>query len=120
MNDKIKKSLINQTAKKLFKVFAESGYDIYFVGGCVRDCLLSLPIKDIDLATTALPSEIIKVAKENGVKAINTGFQFGTITLIYEKVQYQVTTFRQDIETDGRKAVVSFSKCITTAASRRD
>ena len=120
MNDKIKKSLINQTAKKLFKVFAESGYDIYFVGGCVRDCLLSLPIKDIDLATTALPSEIIKVAKENGVKAINTGFQFGTITLIYEKVQYQVTTFRKDVETDGRRAVVTFSKSITTDASRRD
>ena len=120
MNDKIKKSLINQTAKKLFKVFAESGYDIYFVGGCVRDCLLSLPIKDIDLATTALPSEIIKVAKENGVKAIKTGFQFGTITLIYEKVQYQVTTFRKDVETDGRRAIVTFSKSITTDASRRD
>lgn len=120
MNLKIKKSLINRTTKKLFKVFAGRGHKIYFVGGCVRDCLLGLPLKDIDLATTALPSEIIKVAKENEFKAIKTGIQFGTITLICERVQYQVTTFRQDIETDGRKAVVSFSKCITTDASRRD
>ena len=120
MNHRIKKSLVNQTAKKLFKVFADSGYDMYFVGGCVRDCLLSLPIEDIDLATNALPFEIIKVAKENGLKAIKTGIQFGTITLICEKVQYQVTTFRKDVETDGRRAVVTFSQSLTTDASRRD
>ena len=116
INDKI----VKPTTKKLFQLFIEKGFDIYFVGGCVRDFLLKLPTKDIDIATTALPIEIINIAKENNIKAIETGIEHGTITLVYKSIQYQITTFRKDIKTDGRRAVVNFSKDIIADASRRD
>ena len=116
INDKIAKP----TTKKLFQLFIEKGFDVYFVGGCVRDFLLNIPVKDIDISTTALPNEIINIAKENNIKAIKTGIEHGTITLVYKSIQYQITTFRTDIKTDGRRAVVNFSKDIIADASRRD
>tara|TARA_Y100000739_G_C20607740_1_gene466666 strand:+ start:1560 stop:2720 length:1161 start_codon:yes stop_codon:yes gene_type:complete len=116
----INRKIVTPTTKKLFQLFIEKSFDIYFVGGCVRDFLLNLPIKDIDISTTALPNEIISIARENNIKAIKTGIEHGTITLVYKTIQYQITTFRTDIKTDGRKAVVNFSKDIIADASRRD
>ena len=104
----------------IFHMFTEAGYKIYCVGGCVRNSLLKEPIEDVDLATTARPSEIIKLAKSKGLKSIPTGFSHGTVTIICNKKSFELTTFRDDIKTDGRHAEIVFSNDILIDAQRRD
>ncbi|MDA0362524.1 MAG: CCA tRNA nucleotidyltransferase [Proteobacteria bacterium] len=104
----------------IFHMFIEAGHKIYCVGGCVRNSLLQEPIEDIDLATTAKPLEIIKLAKNTGLRSIPTGFSHGTVTVICNKKSFEVTTFRDDIKTDGRHAEIVFSNDILIDAQRRD
>lgn len=92
----------------------------YFVGGCVRNGLMELPTTDIDISTDALPQETIDLAKAAGLKAVPTGIDHGTITIVVDGEPFEVTSFRKDIETDGRRAVVAFSKDIKDDALRRD
>jgi len=89
-------------------------------GGAVRNALLGLPIGDIDIATTALPDEVIRRAKLAHIKAVPTGVEHGTVTLVIEGQPFEVTTLREDIETFGRKAKVAFGRDWTRDAMRRD
>ncbi len=98
----------------------KAGYQALFVGGCVRNELLSEPVADIDISTDALPNRVISLAKMAGLRALPTGIEHGTVTVIADGVPHEITTFRQDVETDGRHAVVSFSDCIDDDARRRD
>lgn len=91
-----------------------------FVGGAVRDALLGLPVHDIDLATPLPPETVMARAKAAGLKAIPTGIDHGTITLISGGKPFEVTTLRRDVETDGRHAVVSFTEQWAEDAARRD
>lgn len=91
-----------------------------FVGGCVRDLLLGKTIKDWDLATTHKPEAVMALLKKGGVKAIPTGLAHGTVTAVFPNIQFQVTTLRKDVETDGRHAVVRFSDSWVEDAERRD
>lgn len=93
---------------------------IYFVGGCVRDALLGQPGSDTDLATDATPQEVMRLAEAAGLKAVPTGIDHGTVTVVAKGVGYEVTTFRRDVETDGRRAVVTYSRDIAEDARRRD
>lgn len=92
----------------------------YFVGGCVRNALLGMPVSDIDISTPVRPQEVLKRAALAGLKAIPTGIDHGTITVVSGSVPHEVTTFRRDVATDGRRAVVAFSDHMEEDALRRD
>ena len=96
------------------------GAQALFVGGCVRNALLGLPVADIDIATDAEPQTVIALAKAAGIKAVPTGIEHGTVTLVKDRVAHEVTTFRRDVSTDGRRAVVAFSRRLDEDAARRD
>lgn len=102
------------------KVLKDGGADVYFVGGCVRNALLGAGASDLDLCTNMRPERVIDVAGAAGIRAIPTGIDHGTVTLVHKSVPYEITTFRRDVATDGRRAVVAFSDCIKEDAARRD
>ena len=120
LNFKETKWLRNPSAQKLSKLYKNFGYQVLFVGGCVRNTILKMPVTDIDLATDAQPEEIIKIAKENNIRFVPTGLAHGTITLIIDNKSYQITTFRTDFDHDGRYAKVEFTESLLLDASRRD
>lgn len=93
---------------------------VFFVGGCVRDALLGVTGGDVDLSTAALPEHVMQLAETAGLKAVPTGIDHGTVTVVSGGKGFEVTTFRRDVETDGRRAVVSFSTDIAEDARRRD
>jgi tRNA nucleotidyltransferase/poly(A) polymerase len=96
------------------------GEEARVVGGAVRNALLGLPVGEIDIATTALPTEVVRRAKANGVKSVPTGIEHGTVTLVVDRQPFEVTTLREDIETFGRKAKVAFGRNWKRDAERRD
>ncbi|AHD11266.1 CCA tRNA nucleotidyltransferase [Phaeobacter gallaeciensis] len=101
-------------------VLTKGGAEVYFVGGCVRNALLGVPVSDLDLSTNVPPQRVMALAEEAGIKAIPTGIDHGTVTLVYRGTPYEITTFRRDVVTDGRRAVVAFSDRIEEDAARRD
>ncbi|MCJ2088298.1 CCA tRNA nucleotidyltransferase [Methylobacterium sp. E-005] len=103
-----------------FAALDEPGAETRLIGGCVRDALLGIAAADIDLATTLLPETVLARARAAGLKAVPTGVEHGTITLITGDGPIEVTTLREDVETDGRHAVVRFGSDFTRDAERRD
>jgi poly(A) polymerase len=97
-----------------------NGEEARVVGGAVRNALLRLPVGEIDVATTALPEEVVRRVEAAGGKAIPTGIEHGTITAIIDHHPVEVTTLRQDVETFGRKARVVFGRDWRADAERRD
>ena len=112
--------LYNQNVEKIFKVFSDSGYEVRIVGGCVRDAILNSVSDDIDFATNAKPDAIQKILKASKIHYFDSGLKHGTITAIFEKTSYEITTLRCDKECDGRHAVVEFTEDWMQDASRRD
>ena len=92
----------------------------YFVGGCVRNALLGTAVADIDIATPLVPQAVVERLEAAGLKAVPTGLQHGTITAVVEGEGIEVTTFRTDIETDGRRAIVHYTTDMAEDAARRD
>ncbi len=90
------------------------------MGGCVRNDVLGVPINDVDIATSATPDQVIALCEAAALKVVPTGLDHGTVTVVVDKQGFEVTTFRQDVETNGRHAVVAFSKDLETDARRRD
>lgn len=107
-------------AAAVCRMLGDAGHAVYFVGGCVRNALMGLPDSDIDMSTDALPDQVMALANAAGLKAIPTGIEHGTVTVVAQGHPYEVTTFRRDVQTDGRRAVVAFSKDIAEDAVRRD
>ena len=105
---------------RVWTAIEAGGYDIFFVGGCVRNVLLGEVASDIDMSTNAHPDTIMKLAKNAGLQAIPTGIDHGTVTVVSSGTPFEITTFRRDIVTDGRRAVVAFSDDIIDDARRRD
>ncbi len=112
--------LADADAQAVSNALQAGGHALYFVGGCVRNALLGLPDSDVDMATDALPERVMVLAKRAGLKAIPTGVEHGTVTVVSGGKGFEVTTFRRDVETDGRRAVVAFSDNIHDDALRRD
>jgi poly(A) polymerase len=104
----------------LCAALSAAGQRALFVGGCVRNALMALPVGDIDIATDALPKTVSDIAEKAGFKVIPTGIDHGTVTVIAGGIPHEVTTFRRDVETDGRHALVAFSDDLTEDAARRD
>jgi len=104
----------------VFDALTQQGHTALAVGGCVRNALMGVPVTDVDIATDATPETVMSLADAAGLKAVPTGIDHGTITLVSDSTGYEVTTFRADTETDGRHAVVRFSKDMAEDAARRD
>ena len=97
-----------------------AGHQALVVGGCVRNAVLGAAVADVDVATDAVPQTVTNIAENAGFRAIPTGIDHGTVTVLAHGVTVEVTTFRRDVETDGRRAVVAFSADIAEDAMRRD
>ncbi|MDZ4739718.1 MAG: CCA tRNA nucleotidyltransferase [Alphaproteobacteria bacterium] len=91
-----------------------------FVGGCVRNALLRVPVDDIDIATPLTPQEVTLRVEASGLRAVATGVEHGTVTVISRSKPYEVTTLRRDVSTDGRRATVAFTSDWALDAGRRD
>lgn len=96
------------------------GAVLLFVGGCVRNALMGVAVSDLDLATDAHPEAVMQLAKQAGLKVIPTGIDHGTVTVVSGGVPFEITTFRKDVATDGRRATVAFASDIADDAARRD
>ena len=105
---------------RVLRLLDGDGEETRIVGGAVRNALLGLPPGDIDLATTATPEVVLARAKSAKVRAIPTGIDHGTVTLVSGGLPVEVTTLREDVETDGRHAVVKFGRDFARDAERRD
>lgn len=97
-----------------------AGYQALFVGGCVRNALIGAPVSDIDISTDARPDRVMELAEAAGFRVVPTGIAHGTVTVIHGGIPHEVTTFRRDVETDGRRAVVAFAETVEADAHRRD
>ncbi len=106
--------------QQVMAAIAHGGGEVRVAGGAVRNALLGVPIADVDLATTILPHDVMRVCKAAGFGVHPTGFEHGTVTVVNNGVQFEVTTLRRDVETDGRRAVVAFTSDWAQDAMRRD
>jgi poly(A) polymerase len=104
----------------LLECLDQGGEEARVVGGAVRNTLLGEPVSEWDVATTALPGEVARRARTKGWKIVPTGIEHGTVTVIASGHPFEVTTLRQDVETDGRHAVVRFGRDFEADAFRRD
>ena len=107
-------------SQAVLRMLGEGGHRALAVGGCVRNALLGVPVADVDVATDARPERVTALAEAAGLKAVPTGIEHGTVTVVAGGVPHEVTTFRRDVETDGRRAVVAFSGDVAEDAARRD
>jgi poly(A) polymerase len=114
----IRQLLDRAPLKKLFRALA--GEEVRIVGGAVRNALLGVEVADIDLAAAALPEEIAAKAEKAGLRVVPTGIEHGTLTLVFDDAHFEVTSLREDIETDGRRAKVRFGRDFEADALRRD
>ena len=112
--------LDNERVLRIFDVFDGAGEETRAVGGALRNHLLGVPVSDVDFATTATPQTTMDRAKAAGLRPIPTGFEHGTVTVIVEGQPFEITTLREDVETDGRRAKVRFGRDFEQDALRRD
>ena len=112
--------LRRQETRAVFDALTRDGAEARAVGGAVRNALMGLPVKDVDIATMALPHDVTQLAKRAGLQTVPTGIDHGTVTVIAGKVPFEVTTLRRDVETFGRHARVTFSTDWREDAMRRD
>ncbi|CAN7587659.1 CCA tRNA nucleotidyltransferase [Paenibacillus sp. LjRoot153] len=112
------KGMNDPGASEVLTRLMEAGYEAYYVGGCVRDAVLERPIKDIDIATSALPEQVIQIFQ----RTVPTGLQHGTVTVLIAQGTYEVTTFRKEAAYEGfrRPASVAYISDLTEDLQRRD
>jgi tRNA nucleotidyltransferase/poly(A) polymerase len=104
--------------QKLFEAF--EGEELRVVGGAVRNALLGAELADIDLAAAALPETIAAKAQKAGLRVVPTGIEHGTLTVLLDGAHFEITSLREDVETDGRHAKVRFGRDFEADAQRRD
>ena len=112
--------LTRPATQALCAALQAGGHRVFFVGGCVRNALLGELVGDLDLATDALPEKVVRLVEAAGFKAIPTGIDHGTVTVLAGGLPHEITTFRRDVQTDGRHAVVAYSTDLAQDAARRD
>ncbi len=105
---------------RLLDLLGRDGEEARVVGGAVRNALLGEPILEFDIATTAVPQEVMRRAAAAGFKPVPTGIEHGTITVVIDSRPFEVTTLREDVETFGRHATVRFGRDWRADAERRD
>jgi tRNA nucleotidyltransferase (CCA-adding enzyme) len=108
---------IPQEVLNIAKKLEDAGYETWCVGGAIRDTLLGAPHNDFDLTTAAPPTEVQKLFK----RTVPVGIEHGTVAVLdAHNRPHEVTTFRKDIKTDGRHAVVEFGVSLIDDLARRD
>lgn len=110
-------------AVELIKKLNKCGFEAYVVGGWVRDMILGIPSADIDIATNATPDDINRVFADRSFNVVPTGVAHGTVTVIHKQFSpkgVELTTYREDISSDGRNATIKFAETIEDDLSRRD
>lgn len=112
--------LADPALRHVLTALTDGGHQALVVGGAVRNALLGAPVSDTDIATSAPPDQVVALTTKAGLRAVPTGIDHGTITVVADSKGYEVTTFRRDVQTDGRRAVVAFSDDMTEDARRRD
>ena len=112
--------LVEPATRAVFSALLAEGAEARAVGGAVRNALMGKPVKDIDIATTALPADVMRLAQKAGLHVVPTGIEHGTVTVVAHHVPFEVTTLRRDIETFGRHARVTFTTDWHEDALRRD
>ena len=112
--------LVNGPVAQILDLLDRDGEEARVVGGAVRNALIGQPVHEIDIATTAQPDEVLRRAQNAGLRAVPTGIDHGTITLLSGDTPFEVTTLREDVETYGRKAKVAFGRDWRRDAERRD
>ncbi len=106
--------------RQVMGVLSSAGHRVLIVGGAVRNDLLGLPISDVDLTSDALPDRVMALMRQAGLKVVPTGIDHGTVTVVAQGQPFEITTFRRDVETDGRHATVAFAGSEDEDAQRRD
>ena len=106
--------------QRVLACLTSGGRQALLVGGCVRNALIGAEVADVDIATDARPETVTELAEKAGFHVVPTGIDHGTVTVVSGGIPHEVTTFRRDVETDGRRAVVAFSDRIAEDAARRD
>jgi poly(A) polymerase len=112
--------LDNAALQRVLGLLDCDGEETRVVGGAVRNALIGRPCKDVDLATTAVPDIVMARARAARLRAIPTGIDHGTVTLLADGQRFEVTTLREDVETDGRHAKIRFGRDFAQDAFRRD
>jgi len=124
-SDKDLKFLDLKNNKGVNKIFgAINNYnetsEIRYVGGCVRKILNDEKTDDIDLATNLTPDQVKQCLEKNQIKFFETGIEHGTITAVIDDQNFEITTLRKDVKTDGRHAVVEYTTNWKEDSLRRD
>ncbi len=122
LSDRFSELTNNKDILKIFNIISSYNdkSEIRFVGGCIRKILNHENIDDIDLATNINPSEVKKILQAQNIRFIETGLSHGTITVVLGEKNYEITSLRKDVLTDGRHAKVQFTEDWSHDASRRD
>jgi poly(A) polymerase len=113
-------TLLRGPVARLLAALDRDGEEARIVGGAVRNALLRMTVHEIDVATTAVPDEVLRRVAAAGWKAVLTGLEHGTITVLVDGKPFEVTTLRRDVETYGRRAKVVFGRDWVADAERRD
>jgi poly(A) polymerase len=106
--------------RRLLEVLNRDGEEARVVGGAIRNALLGHPVIEVDVTTTATPEVTTRHAREAGLRTVPTGIEHGTVTILVDGEAFEVTTLREDVETNGRHAVVRFGRDFVMDARRRD
>lgn len=107
-----------QRGKPLIEALEKAGFEAYFVGGSVRDVLLGKEIHDVDIATSAYPEEVKQIFK----RTVDVGIEHGTVLVLFEEEQYEITTFRTEstYQDYRRPDEVTFVRSLEEDLKRRD
>ena len=121
MTNKIKYNFLqDKTCKKILSLLNKKADTARFVGGCVRDSLIGVETNDIDIATKLEPNDVVDILTSASIKVIPTGIDHGTVSVFSKNFNFEITTLRSDISSDGRHAEVIFSDSWEKDSSRRD
>ena len=112
--------LKDKLCMKIFSLLNEKEDTARFVGGCVRDSIIGLKTNDIDIATKLNPEDVVKILGSESIKVVPTGIDHGTVSVFSKDFNFEITTLRSDISTDGRHAEVIFSDSWEEDSLRRD
>ena len=112
--------LADPAITRAFAALDGDGEETRIVGGAVRNALIGKATNDVDMATTATPDIVMRRAQDAGLRCVPTGFEHGTVTVVVAGRPFEVTSLREDVETDGRRAKVRFGRDFDADARRRD
>ena len=112
--------LTDPAVRRVCAMLTDAGHQVWFVGGCVRNALIGAGASDLDITTDARPETVTELGEKSGFRVVPTGIDHGTVTVVVDGTPFEITTFRRDVDTDGRHAIVAFADTAEEDARRRD